>query len=160
MYADAYLAQTDGPYPAACGRRVPLREPPQTLSMDQGSLQSTRTSAANLTLCGHGGRARVVWRELDEPSALRWMAGRKGWVSCGLKVRDEPSSLRWMAGRKGWVSCGSHRRCAGWLGERLSFLWWRWWLGHRRCVGWLIGVWRFCERVWQVGVFMVGYTLA
>lgn len=36
-------------------------------------------------------------RELDEPSALRWMVGRKGRVSCGLKVRDEPSSLRWMA---------------------------------------------------------------
>ena len=37
----------------------PLREAPQTLSMTRRN-DGTRTSAANLTLCGQGGRDRVV----------------------------------------------------------------------------------------------------
>ena len=41
MYADAYLAQTDGAYSAACGRRVPSRQKPQALSMTSGLLRRT-----------------------------------------------------------------------------------------------------------------------
>ena len=40
MYADAYLAQTDGPYSAACIRRIPFHRSPQPLSMTKGSLRS------------------------------------------------------------------------------------------------------------------------
>ena len=40
MYADAYLAQTDGPYSAACIRRIPFHRSPQTPSMTKGSLRS------------------------------------------------------------------------------------------------------------------------
>ena len=41
MYADAYLAQTDGAYSAACGRRVPSRQKPQAPSMTSGLLRRT-----------------------------------------------------------------------------------------------------------------------
>ena len=40
MYADAYLAQTDVPYSAACIRRIPFHRSPQTPSMTKGSLRS------------------------------------------------------------------------------------------------------------------------
>ena len=40
MYADAYLAQTDGPYSAACIRRIPFHRSPQPPSMTKGSLRS------------------------------------------------------------------------------------------------------------------------
>lgn len=40
MYADANLAQTDGPYSAACIRRIPFHRSPQTPSMTKGSLRS------------------------------------------------------------------------------------------------------------------------
>ena len=36
-----YLAQTDGAYSAACGRRVPSRQKPQALSMTSGLLRRT-----------------------------------------------------------------------------------------------------------------------
>lgn len=40
MYADAYMAQTDGPYSAACIRRIPFHRSPQPPSMTKCSLRS------------------------------------------------------------------------------------------------------------------------
>ena len=63
MYADAYLAQTDGPYPTACGRRVPLREPPQTLSMDPVSYTHLDVYKRQPE---YTGRLCVIGSKLDE----------------------------------------------------------------------------------------------
>ena len=59
MYADAYLAQTDGAYSAACGRRVPSRQKSQALSMTSGFLQRpppVHAAAPPAVLVVHGGR--------------------------------------------------------------------------------------------------------
>ena len=54
-------------------------------------------------------------RELDEPSALRWMSGRKGWVSWCLTRGDEAPALRRM----------SESLCEGFVKgfDRWCFLW-------------------------------------
>ena len=55
----AYLAQTDGAYSAACGRRVPSRQKSQALSMTSGFLQRPRpvhAAAPPAVLVVHGGR--------------------------------------------------------------------------------------------------------
>ena len=68
MYADAYLAQTDGAYSAAGGRRVPSRQEPQALSMTSGLLRRTGPDHAAVPLadcpfCVLGVERVVVWCE-------------------------------------------------------------------------------------------------
>ena len=131
MYADAYLAQTDGAYSAACGRRVPSRQKPQALSMTSGLLRRTGSRPCSrpsgspscalvvgvISLCvdlsgltGGGG-----------PSALRWMAAGAEFP-CGVLGGCGLSALRWMvAGAE--FPCGvpggcGHRRCGGCSGMR------------------------------------------
>ena len=100
MYADAYLAQTDGAYSAACGRRVPSRQKPQAPSMTSGLLRRTGHDHAAVPLavcpfCFFGGVRGGGLPEGDEPSALRWMAA-KAEFPCGLPGGGVASALRWM----------------------------------------------------------------
>ena len=79
MYADAYLAQTDGAYSAACGRRVPSRQNPQAPSMTSGLLRRTGSRpcsrpAGSLSVLVFGGVRCGGLPGGGEPSALRWMA--------------------------------------------------------------------------------------
>ena len=67
MYADAYLAQTDGAYSAACGRRVPSRQVPQAPSMTSGLLRRTGSRpcsrpAGSLSVLVFGG-VREWWSD-------------------------------------------------------------------------------------------------
>ena len=107
MYADAYLAQTDGAYSAACGRRVPSRQVPQAPSMTSGLLRRTGS--------------RPCSRLAGSLSVLVFLGVRCG----GLPGGGGPSALRWMAAGAEFP-CGvpggeGHRRCVGWL-QGLSFL--------------------------------------
>ena len=121
MYADAYLAQTDGAYSAACGRRVPSRQVPQAPSMTSGLLRRTGSRPCSRP----AGRLSVLFF---------------GGVRCGgLPGGGGPSALRWMAvGAE--FPCGvlggeGYQRCVGWL-QGLSFLVvCREVVGHRRYVG-------------------------
>ena len=112
MYADAYLAQTDGAYSAACGRRVPSRQKPQAPSMTSGLLRRTG--------------ARPCSRPAGSLSVLVF-----GGVRCGgLPGGGGPSALRWMAAGAEFP-CGvpggeGHRRCGGCV---VGGVW------HRRCGG-------------------------
>ena len=88
MYADAYLAQTDGAYSAACGRRVPSRQVPQAPSMTSGLLRRTGSRpcsrlAGSLSVLFFGGVRCGGLPGGDGPSALRWMAA-KAEFPCGL----------------------------------------------------------------------------
>ena len=75
MYADAYLAQTDGAYSAACGRRVPSRQVPQAPSMTSGLLRRTGS--------------RPCSRPAGSLSVLVFGGVREGWCAgrwCGIGV--------------------------------------------------------------------------
>ena len=126
MYADAYLAQTDGAYSAACGRRVPSRQKPQAPSMTSGLLRRTGSRpcsrpAGSLSILFFGGVRGGGLPGGGEPSALRWMAA-KAEFPCGL-----PGG-------------GGHQRCAGWL-RGLNFLVVCWEVvSHQWCGGWLQGL--------------------
>ena len=100
MYADAYLAQTDGAYSAACGRRVPSHQKPQAPSMTSGLLRRTGARpcsrpAGSLSVLFFWGVRGGGLPEGDEPSALRWMAA-KAEFPCGLPGGGVASALRWM----------------------------------------------------------------
>ena len=112
MYADAYLAQTDGAYSAACGRRVPSRQVPQAPSMTSGLLRRTGSRpcsrpAGSLSVLVFGGVRCGGLTRGCEPSALRWMAAGAEFP-CGVPGGGGASALRWMR-------CGGvwNRRCAG-----------------------------------------------
>ena len=99
MYADAYLAQTDGAYSAACGRRVPSRQKPQAPSMTSGLLRRTGSRpcsrpAGSLSVLFFGGVRGGGLPGGDGPSALRWMAA-KAEFPCGL-TKGVASALGWM----------------------------------------------------------------
>ena len=100
MYADAYLAQTDGAYSAACGRRVPSRQKPQAPSMTSGLLRRTGSRpcsrpAGSLSVLFFGGVRCGGLPEGSEPSALCWMAA-KAEFPCGLPGGGVASALWWM----------------------------------------------------------------
>ena len=100
MYADAYLAQTDGAYSAACGRRVPSRQVPQAPSMTSGLLRRTGSRpcsrlAGSLSVLFFGGVRGGGLSGGGEPSALRWMAAGAEF-SCGVLGDGVASALRWM----------------------------------------------------------------
>ena len=74
-----YLAQTDGAYSAACGRRVPSRQVPQAPSMTSGLLRRTGSRpcsrpAGSLSVLVFGGVRCGGLPGGGGPSALRWMA--------------------------------------------------------------------------------------
>ena len=126
MYADAYLAQTDGAYSAACGRRVPSRQKPQALSMTSGLLRRTGSRpcsrpAGSLSVLVFGGVRCGGLPGGGGPSALRWMAAGAEFP-CGVLGGCGLSALRWMvAGAE--FPCGvpggeGHRRCGGCSGMR------------------------------------------
>ena len=122
MYADAYLAQTDGAYSAACGRRVPSRQKPQAPSMTSGLLRRTGSRpcsrpAGSLSVLFFGGVRCGGLPEGGGPSALRWMAAGAEFP-CGVPGGGVASALRWM-------------RCGGV---------WDWWCGG--CSGY----WRFLSK--------------
>ena len=124
MYADAYLAQTDGAYSAACGRRVPSRQKPQAPSMTSGLLRRTGS--------------RPCSRPAGSLSVLVF-----GGVRCGgLPGGGGPSALRWMAAGAEFP-CGvpggeGHRRCGGCV---VGGVW------HRRCGGCSgMRFWRFLSK--------------
>ena len=100
MYADAYLAQTDGAYSAACGRRVPSRQVPQAPSMTSGLLRRTgsrpcsRPAGSLSVLVFWGVRCGGV-PEGGGPLALRWMAAGAEFP-CGVPGGGGLSVLRWM----------------------------------------------------------------
>ena len=98
MYADAYLAQTDGAYSAACGRRVPSRQKPQAPSMTSGLLRRTESRpcsrpAGSLSVLVFWGVRCGGVPEGGGPSALRWMAAGAEFP-CGVPGRA--SALWWM----------------------------------------------------------------
>ena len=100
MYADAYLAQTDGAYSAACGRRVPSRQKPQAPSMTSGLLRRTGSRpcsrpAGSLSVLFFGGVRCGGLPEGGVPSALRWMAAGAEFP-CGVPGRCVASALWWM----------------------------------------------------------------
>ena len=121
MYADAYLAQTDGAYSAACGRRVPSRQKPQAPSMTSGLLRRTgarpcsRPAGSLSVLVFRGVRCGGL-PEGGGPSALRWMAAKAEFL-CGLPGGGGPSALRWMAAGAEFP-CGLSGGCVA------SALWW------------------------------------
>ena len=99
MYADAYLAQTDGAYSAACGRRVPSRQKPQAPSMTSGLLRRTG--------------ARPCSRPAGSLSVL--VLGCEGVVVCREGVGYQRCA-GWLQGLSFLVMCREvvwHRRCAG-----------------------------------------------
>ena len=116
MYADAYLAQTDGAYSAACGRRVPSHQKPQAPSMTSGLLRRTGARpcsrpAGSLSVlffggvrewwfagrwCGIGAALDVLWGELA--SALWWMQWDVVLVVWGLAVFVEGFLLTFAGG--------------------------------------------------------------
>ena len=100
MYADAYLAQTDGAYSAACGRRVPSRQKPQAPSMTSGLLRRTGS--------------RPCSRPAGSLSVLVFLGVRCG----GLPGGGGPSALRWMA-------AGAEFPCG--VPGGASALWWMQW---------------------------------
>ena len=109
MYADAYLAQTDGAYSAACGRRVPSRQVPQAPSMTSGLLRRTGARpcsrpAGSLSVLFFGGVRCGGLTEGGEPSALRWMAAGAEFP-CGVPGGGGLSVLRWMAAGAEFI-CG------------------------------------------------------
>ena len=117
MYADAYLAQTDGAYSAACGRRVPSRQKPQAPSMTSGLLRRTGSRpcsrpAGSLSVLVFGGVRCGGLPGGGGPSALRWMAAGAEFP-CGVPGGD---------GHRRCGGCGVggvwHRRCAGCSGMR------------------------------------------
>ena len=100
MYADAYLAQTDGAYSAACGRRVPSRQKPQAPSMTSGLLRRTGSRpgsrpAGSLSVLFFGSVRCGGLTGGGEPSALRWMAAGAEFL-CGVLGDGVASALRWM----------------------------------------------------------------
>ena len=100
MYADAYLAQTDGAYSAACGRRVPSRQKPQALSMTSGLLRRTGS--------------RPCSRPAGSLSVL-FFGGCEVWWSDG-RVVGHQRCAGWLQGLSFFVVCWEmvwHRRCAG-----------------------------------------------
>ena len=121
MYADAYLAQTDGAYSAACGRRVPSRQKPQAPSMTSGLLRRTGS--------------RPCSRPAGSLSVLFFGGVRCGGLTGG---GSHQRCAGWLQGLSFLVVCWevvSHQWCGGWL-QGLSFLvicregvW------HRRCGG-------------------------
>ena len=166
MYADAYLAQTDGAYSAACGRRVPSRQKPQAPSMTSGLLRRTGSRpcsrpAGSLSVLFFGGVRGGGLPGGGEPSALRWMAA-KAEFPCGLPGGGGPSALRWMAagaefscGVLGggessvvwWMAAGGEFPCGLSGGCVASALWWmQWWIGG------------FCRRVFVDFCWWGGYT--
>ena len=101
MYADAYLAQTDGAYSAACGHRVPSRQKPQAPSMTSGLLRRTGSRpcsrpAGSLSVLFFGGVRCGGLPGGGVPSALRWMAAGAEF-SCGVLGGGESSVVWWMA---------------------------------------------------------------
>ena len=110
MYADAYLAQTDGAYSAACGRRVPSRQVPQAPSMTSGLLRRTGSRpcsrpAGSLSVLVFGGVRCGGLPGGGGPSALRWMAAGAEFP-CGVLGGCGLSALRWMvAGLSFLVVC-------------------------------------------------------
>ena len=118
MYADAYLAQTDGAYSAACGRRVPSRQKPQALSMTSGLLRRTGSRpcsrpAGSLSVLFFGGVRCGGLPGGGGPSALRWMAAGAE-VSYGVLGGCVVSALGWMQ----WGIGGFCRRVF------VDFCWW------------------------------------
>lgn len=100
MYADAYLAQTDGAYSAACGRRVPSRQKPQAPSMTSGLLRRTGARpcsrlAGRLSVLVFGGVRCGGLPGGGETSALRWMAAGAEFP-CDVPGGGVASALRWM----------------------------------------------------------------
>ena len=92
MYADAYLAQTDGAYSAACGRRVPSRQKPLAPRLASGLLRRPGSRpcsrpAGSLSVLFFGGVRCGGLPEGGGPSALRWMAA-KAEFPCGLTDGD------------------------------------------------------------------------
>ena len=107
MYADAYLAQTDGAYSAACGRRVPSRQKPQAPSMTSGLLRRTGS--------------RPCSRPAGSLSVL--VFGSEVWWSDG-RVVGHQRCAGWLQGLSFLVVCWEgvgYQRCVGWL-QGLSFL--------------------------------------
>ena len=118
MYADAYLAQTDGAYSAACGRRVPSRQVPQAPSMTNGLLRRTGSRpcsrpAGSLSVLFFGGVRGGGLPGGGGPSALRWMAAGAE-VSYGVLGGCVVSALGWMQ----WGIGGFCRRVF------VDFCWW------------------------------------
>ena len=100
MYADAYLAQTDGAYSAACGRRVPSRQKPQAPSMTSGLLRRTGSRpcsrpAGSLSVLVFGGVRCGGLPGGGGPSALRWMAAGAEFP-CDVLGGGVASALWWM----------------------------------------------------------------
>ena len=77
MYADAYLAQTDGAYSAACGRRVPSRRVPQAPSMTSGLLRRTGSRPCS---CPAGSLSVLFFWECE----VWWFAGKWWAISAAL----------------------------------------------------------------------------
>ena len=118
MYADAYLAQTDGAYSAACGRRVPSRQVPQAPSMTSGLLRRTGARpcsrpAGSLSVLFFWGVRGGGLPGGGGPSALRWMAAGAE-VSYGVLGGCVVSALGWMQ----WGIGGFCRRVF------VDFCWW------------------------------------
>ena len=108
MYADAYLAQTDGAYSAACGRRVPSRQVPQAPSMTSGLLRRTG--------------ARPCSRPAGSLSVL-FFGECEVWWSDG-RVVGHQRCAGWLQGLSFLGVCREvvgYQCCAGWL-QGLSFL--------------------------------------
>ena len=107
MYADAYLAQTDGAYSAACGRRVPSSEAPGA-KYDQRLTPTHRVPTM-------------------QPS--RWQSVRSGFWECEVwwsdgRVVGHQRCAGWLQGLSFLVVCWEgvgYQRCVGWL-QGLSFL--------------------------------------
>ena len=100
MYADAYLAQTDGAYSATCGRRVPSRQVPQAPSMTSGLLRRTGARpcsrlAGRLSVLFFGGVRYGGLPGGGGPSALRLMAAGAEFP-CDVLGGGVASALRWM----------------------------------------------------------------
>ena len=130
MYADAYLAQTDGAYSAACGRRVPSRQKPQAPSMTSGLLRRTGARpcsrpAGSLSvlvfggvrcggLTGGGSHQRCAgWLQGLSFLVVCWMAAGVEFP-CGLSGGCVASALGWMQ----WGIGGFCRRVF------VDFCWW------------------------------------
>ena len=88
MYADAYLAQTDGAYSAACGRRVPSRQKPQALSMTSGLLRRTGSRP-----CSRPSGSPSCALERNKKDALQRNSGIVLSPSCALE-RNKKDALQ------------------------------------------------------------------
>ena len=79
-----YLAQTDGAYSAACGRRVPSRQKPQALSMTSGLLRRTGSRP-----CSRPSGSPSCALERNKKDALQRNSGIVLSPSCTLERNKE-----------------------------------------------------------------------